>query len=172
MKYRLPLLTFLALTLTLYTTYSILHTPTSEVHYHAGFLVYVDGVKQDFSDFKYMELEPCTDHKDAHKEDEQKEKAHLHDGIGDVVHVHRANAVWGDLFQNIGYTFPANKTIIGYQNGQRIERIENILEKPIMPNDSLIIAVGDFDIGALRSPVTLDHIKEVESKSETCGVNQ
>ncbi len=71
-----------------------------ETHLHAGFQVYVDGVKQDFSDYQYMEIQPCgiTDYGEKTPEEQQLEKAHLHDGVGDVVHVHRAGATWGGPF--------------------------------------------------------------------------
>ena len=99
-----------------------------EVHYHAGFLVYVDGVKQDFSDTKYMHVEACDEEGHEVEEDEQLEKAHLHDGVGDVVHVHRNDATWKDLFTNIRYEFPSAQEVAGYVNGVRVE---NILKEPI-----------------------------------------
>src|ERR1700730_17097255 len=70
------------------------------VHFHAGFQVYVDDKLQDFSDFKYMHEAPCTVNGKPltnNHVDEQIEKAHLHDQIGDVVHVHRLGATWSDL---------------------------------------------------------------------------
>lgn len=65
-----------------------------EVHFHAGFLVYVDGKLQDFSGDIYMSPNVCRK-PDVRlsSEEEQMEKAHLHDGVGDVVHVHRKSAV-------------------------------------------------------------------------------
>ena len=44
-----------------------------------------------------------------HKEDKQLEKAHLHDLIGTVAHIHRENATWRDLFKNIGYSVSSKK---------------------------------------------------------------
>ena len=32
-----------------------------EIHYHAGFLVYLNGVRQDFSGSQYMHIEPCSE---------------------------------------------------------------------------------------------------------------
>ena len=130
--------------------------PSSEdehIHYHAGFIVYVDGVKQDYSDFKYMNFRPCTTEEVKQtKADEQIEKAHLHDGIGDVVHVETTGSVWGDLFKNIGVNLPTDLAV---------------LKNPIEPNSSVVIAVGK----EVDNPekVSLDHIKDVEAKSELCG---
>src|SRR5258706_10677792 len=145
----------------------IFRKPAKEIHYHAGFLVYVDGQLQDFTPSKYMETQPCYTNKVKHPpEDNQKEKAHLHDGIGDVVHVHRANTTWGDLFKNIDFSFPATESAVGYINNTQIN---DIFHYPIKPDDSAIIVSGDIKAIDLKRYVTVDHIKEIESKSETCG---
>ncbi len=47
---------------------------TDEVHYHAGFIVYKDGKRQDFSALKYMHIQPCSDDKISHQENEQEER--------------------------------------------------------------------------------------------------
>jgi hypothetical protein len=139
------------------------------VHIHAGFHVYKDDKLQDFSDFKYMHEMPCTvDGKPiegAHP-DEQLEKAHLHDQNGDVVHVHRKGATWGDLFKNIKY--PISKNAVVYNNGQRIE---NFLDREIVHYESVVIFEGKHmnDKKYLKDAVTKDRIVEVENGSETCG---
>lgn len=137
-----------------------------DVHYHAGFIVYADGKKQDFSDVQYMHIEPCADEgqEEESPEHEQIEKAHLHDGVGDVVHVHRNGAVWGDLFTNIKYEFTGE--IQGYVNG---EKIDAILDTPIIPYESILIVAGDSNGVNLRETVSREHIVEVEGRSETCG---
>ncbi len=139
------------------------------VHIHAGFQVYVDGQKQDYSDFKYMHVRPCggDDHANLSAAEEQQEKAHLHDSVGDVVHVHAAGATWGDLFQNLGVQFPDSSEVVGYTP----ERVDSILTKNIVANESIVIVVGDQSTASavLDQRVTLDHIKEVESMSENCG---
>lgn len=134
-----------------------------EIHFHAGFQVYIDDIKEDFSNFKYMKIQPCGD---AHEESDQLEKAHLHDGVGDVVHAHREGGTWGDLFQNINY--PISNDIIGYVNGQLSPQI---LTMPIVPNSSVVFFVGkNSDVEKkVEGRVTQDHIKQVEGKSENCG---
>ena len=98
---------------------------TEDVHYHAGFRVYIDGQLQNYSDYKYMNFVPCSEHDEKKsKEEEQIERAHLHDGVGDVVHVHKAGANWGDLFKNIGVTLPSEP---------------EILQQTIEPNSSIVI---------------------------------
>lgn len=142
------------------------------IHYHAGFQVYIDGELQDFSGNEYMHETPCTvDGKPVENNehaDEQLEKAHLHDHTGDVMHVHRERAVWGDLFANIKYNFPDGKEIRIFAHGKEIEDLNDY---PIIPNDSVVILVGEHESPDeyLENSVTLERIKEVEKKSETCS---
>lgn len=142
------------------------------IHYHAGFQVYVDNELQDFADLKYMKQDPCGDKHEVtdSPEEEQLEKAHLHDLNGDVVHVHRESPTWGDLFINMEYEFPEEGSI-AYVNGQRIEG--DILNEVIETNDSVVIFVGTNDNieEKLTSAVTLERIREVEALSEDCGTN-
>lgn len=76
-----------------------------KIHYHAGVVVFQNNKKLNFSKLKYMSLEPCVLNKkeEDSAEDIQIEKAHLHDNVGDVVHVERTGAIWRDLFTNIHF---------------------------------------------------------------------
>lgn len=141
----------------------------TEIHYHAGFRVFVNGVLQDFSGPEYMALTPCSD--TTIYENDQLEKAHLHDRIGYVVHSHREGGKWGDLFANIHYQFDPTKSVVAYLNGKQVT---NVLEQTIRPYDSLIILVGRHgDIRQyLQQEVTQAEIKTVERKSEDCGANK
>lgn len=140
-----------------------------EVHHHAGFQVYDGDKLVDFSDFKYMHVNPCftQDHSQVLTEEKiQEEKAHLHDNVGNVVHVHQPDAVWKDLFRNIGYKIDGNVT--GHVNG---EEVKNILAYPIKKYDSVVFVTRDTsDVESrLQNAVTKDHIISVENKSENCG---
>lgn len=147
--------TFFTFVVSLFAYMSYTPKEVEHIHYHAGFVVYIDGAKQDYSDFKYMNLKLCTEEKSQPtKEELQIEKAHLHDGVGDVVHVEQAGARWSDLFKNIGVNLPPDLTV---------------LDDPIEPNSSIVITIGqqvDYP-----EKVSLEHIKEVEAKSELCGDN-
>ncbi|HKB88069.1 MAG TPA: hypothetical protein VKC53_00300 [Patescibacteria group bacterium] len=151
---------------------------SEEIHYHAGFVVFDNGKKVDFSDLKYMNVEPCTvpgKKEEETPEHNQLEKAHLHDGVGDVVHVHRLDSKWGDLFTNIKYPIDYSK-VTAFINNQEVADIQNITIKPY---DSLVIFIGTVDKRSLASQdpgknlllqaVTVDHIKNTESMSESCG---
>lgn len=133
------------------------------VHHHAGFTVYINGVRQDFAQTKYMNFAVCSDHQHkATKEEEQIEKAHLHEMVGDVVHVHRSGATWGDLFENIKFELPSN--VYAVVGG---EVVAEPLASPIEDNTSVVFVVGekpdDMEI------VTKDHIGRVAASSELCG---
>ncbi len=145
-------------------------TPISDehVHYHAGFRVYLDGKLQDYSGYQYMNFVPCSEH-GAKKSsaEEQIEKAHLHDGVGDVVHTHRTGAVWGDLFKNINVELP--EPVIGFVNGAKVE---DIMNTPIESYSTAIIEAGKTTASHEKEVVSIEHIKQVEAKSELCGTGE
>src|SRR3989338_2076531 len=139
--------------------------PKKEIHYHAGFKVYVDGKMQDFSGLKYMSIKPCGKEEEEREENEQMEKAHLHDEIVDVVHVEAENAKWKDLFTNINFKIDPEKPITGFVNGKKTE---NILNEPIQSYESVVFFVGKVDEKKLKNSVTKDQIKKAEKNNETC----
>lgn len=142
--------------------------PEKKVHYHAGFVIIQDNKKIDFSDLKYMKVEPCTEDKEEEKHteaDEQIEKAHLHDNVGDVVHVENEDAKWKDLFTNLKYSVDSNQ-VKGYSNGVEIK---NLLDSPIIPFQSIVIFIGNNDPSHLKKQVTLQYIKSKVKTSENCG---
>ena len=70
-------------------------------HYHANFAVFVDGERLDLSAMHYMQdIAACKANPDLIL---PVERAHLHEGIHDVVHVHHEGATWGHFFANIGF---------------------------------------------------------------------
>jgi len=143
-----------------------LFTP-QKTHFHAGFLVFENNKKLDFSDNKYMFIEPCSadnNHADS-QEDIQIEKAHLHDNVGDLVHIERTGAVWKDLFSNIHFPIDYSKTK-GFINGKQTG---NYQLQQIKPFDSLVVFIGKNDSSLLNQAVTKDYIMKMAKKSTTCG---
>ncbi|MBI4080934.1 MAG: hypothetical protein HY430_04150 [Candidatus Levybacteria bacterium] len=145
--------------------------PVKKVHYHAGFIVVNNNKQVSFSGQKYMSIEPCVldngkNHEDS-EEDLQREKAHLHDSVGDVVHVEREGAKWKDLFTNINYTLQYREAE-AYINGKKVSNFQDL---PIKEYDSLVVFAGmNDDVNKfLSQAVTKKHIQEAESKSEDCG---
>lgn len=136
----------------------------AEIHFHAAFSVYKDNTIVDFSDAKYMYINPCTnDGEEA--ENEQMERAHLHGNVGDVIHVEQKHAKWKDLFKNLSYD--VGSSVVGYVNG---ERVFGILNKNIHADDRALFFIGTYDVleKKLEGVPSIDHIREVEEVSEEC----
>lgn len=170
MKKKLYFIWALVLVATLWTTGYFVAKKVfipKEVHYHAGFVVFQNNKKIDFSDFKYMSIKPCSLKNEERLTDEelQSEKGHLHDNIDDVVHVHRERSRWRDLFANLKYPLNYSGTT-AYINGQKVEDWQN---QKIEPYQSLVVFVGENDQVHLGKAVTKQYIQEVEKKSENCG---
>ena len=73
---------------------------TEGPHYHANFAVFLNGERLDLSAMHYMQdVAACQANPDVML---PVERAHMHEGIHDVVHVHHEGATWGHFFQNIG----------------------------------------------------------------------
>lgn len=136
------------------------------VHYHAGFMVYEDDKFVDFSQDRYMHEKPCTLEPDTEDENDPMEIVHLHERVGTVAHVHRENATWGRLFQNLNYTISGN--VEAYSNGKKVE---DILDQPIKPYESVVILIGTNTKkdAYLKKAMTVPQIKKLESTSEQCG---
>ena len=114
-----------------------------------------------------MSIKPCTlDGKEIKNDgDEQIEKAHLHDSVGDVVHIEEKGAIWRDLFTNIN--FPVNyPKAAAYVNGTLRQNFES---QPINSYDSLVLFIGDYDKNLLSQAVAKEYIEEWGEKSSTCG---
>lgn len=141
--------------------------PQAEIHYHAGIVVFENNKKLDFSDTKYMYTKPCLvgGGEDTKNVNVQMEKAHLHDNVGDVVHVEAQGATWQDLFTNIRYPINYSKTT-GYINAQKIP---NFQQTSIQPFQSLVVFIGENDPKFLSAGVTKEYIETKSKESKGCG---
>jgi len=123
-----------------------------EVHYHANFAVFVDGERELFSNpLIYEEISSCK----LETEDKMapSERAHLHDKVNDLVHVHDEAVTWGNFFQNIDwnigdtYLDASGKVVINTDtskvtymlNGDVINSPTN---KEISSKDILLVSYG------------------------------
>jgi len=70
-------------------------------HYHANFAVFTNGQREQFKDAFYYEAvgASCS----ADKNMTPHERAHMHDNVNDVVHVHDHAVTWGQFFMNLGW---------------------------------------------------------------------
>lgn len=70
-------------------------------HYHANFAVYIDGQREQFkSPTYYQEVAACN----LTDKVLPIQRAHMHDNINDVIHVHDAGVTWNQFFNNIGWS--------------------------------------------------------------------
>lgn len=70
----------------------------NEIHIHADFAVYLDGERVDFSESIYHSDEQAVRHPFLH----------LHDGDGDVLHIHAKNQTLAAFFESIGIRLDEN----------------------------------------------------------------
>lgn len=151
------------------------------VHYHAGFQVYVNDELQDFSNFKFMTVEPCNVDEENEGADaslgQSEETVDLHNGVGEVIHVHAPNMTWRNVAEYInvmggfGFTEESAKNvpIVGYVNG---EKADDIASYPIEAHDSVVIFVGENTNieEKLLGRVTDERITAVDNSNDGCGL--
>jgi hypothetical protein len=150
--------------------YKVVPHQAQKVHYHAGFIVVEDGKLVDFSKPKFMSFTPCvvaSAKEEETSEQMQIEKAHLHDEIGDVIHVEEDDAKWGDLFTNLHYPINYSETE-AFINGKKVPNIQNM---PIKHYQSAVIFIGNNQDTQkfLNQAVTEQHMIETAAKSRDCG---
>lgn len=138
-----------------------------EVHYHANFAVYVDGKRDSFeSQTFYEEVASCSD-----SYNNPKGRAHMHDLISHVVHVHDDAVTWGQFFENISYGLTRESftnddgTFIDGQNGKKLtfilngNTIGNAANKVIQTEDVLLVdysASSESEIATRYEQITKD----------------
>ncbi len=121
------------------------------VHYHANFLLVIDGHKQEFDNFTfYEEVQACGLDDGLNP----KVRAHMHDEVNHVIHVHDEGVTWGHFFANLGYTL-GNKVLVTDEgmftdkdkselvfllNGKEVQTITN---EVIRSEDALVILYGE-----------------------------
>jgi hypothetical protein len=128
------------------------------VHYHANFAVYLNGTREAFKDSRYYEAENVCNADTGISTPQQ--RAHMHDKVNSVVHVHDHATTWGQFFNNLGWTISDNliETDTGtlYQaddvsklnillNGQDYTGLGSIANRVIKDEDRLLISYGNID---------------------------
>lgn len=121
-------------------------------HYHANFALYINGQKDEFSNFTfYEEVQGCS--VDMH--DSPKHRAHMHNNENHIVHVHADGVTWGHFFANLGYGL-TNKSVktddgvlVDGTDGKKLTfflnrvPVESIANRVIESEDVLLIDYGD-----------------------------
>jgi len=126
------------------------YEPPKDVHYHANFAVYVDGKQEQLSNpLLYEEVSQCSDS----TEKKPGERAHLHENIKDLVHVHDAAVTWGNFFQNINWNIgtkylDTSEALLINTDDKRVtyllngEQASDITNKVIDSKDRLLVSYG------------------------------
>ena len=119
-------------------------------HYHANFHLYIHGERELFEEgIYYEEVSSC-----GGSENDPKARVHLHDFIGDVVHVHDASSTWGNFFEVLGFVLGNN---VLYVDGKAYldtsdsklsfvlngEVSQSVASKTIKSEDVLLISYGN-----------------------------
>ncbi len=149
---------------------------SDQVHYHANFALYVNGTRDEFkSPLFYEEEQSCT----SDDTNNPKSKAHMHDQINHVVHVHAKAVTWGDFFANLGYTI--GNTVVKTNdgifvdgqdgnhlsfvlNGQKIDAAAN---RVIGDRDRLLVSYGSEDQAGLQKQFDSVENDAVKNDQET-----
>lgn len=149
-------------------------TPTlsEEVHYHAAFRIYEGSEPLDFTAFEYMSVKPCGPDEEDNNEHETEaieDFVHLHDLVGDVIHIHGPGATWADVFEYVKMTDTLEVTGYNFDT-----LIENALNSPVEPYQSMTFFIGKEPTETVKQEILnstpeKEYIQEIEKKSEACS---
>lgn len=149
-----------------YTKYGVFREAQHDdkVHYHAGFQIYQDGELLDFSDPEFMYLGSCGD---MGSSGSLRDKVHLHDRIGDIIHIHASGVTWSDMFQSLGLAEELDTIVAQSIDG---EVVPLNMESTIQPYQSAVFVIGSGEIVTLDdNRVSEEYIREVEEQTVSCS---
>jgi hypothetical protein len=164
-----------------FATYTPKHT-----HYHANFAVYINGQREEFKNpLYYQEVTACQTG-DAPIKPEQ--RAHMHDSINSVVHVHDDGVTWGDFFTNLGwyvgpdfirtrdgtmYTADGDSRLHIVLNGTDLTGGAAISRQVIGDEDKLLVSFGSVNETDLQKEVksvpATAHKYDISKDPASCG---
>lgn len=165
-----------------FATYEMPHT-----HYHANFALYINGQREEFkASHYYEEIAACT----LNGTIQPAQRAHMHDEINSVIHVHDDAVTWEQFFNNNGWTLGPNfiqndqRTIYLEDdtnklnimlNDQNLTDLTNIANQVIKDEDRLLISFGNIDDSTLNKeyksvPATAHHYDVTPDPASCAGV--
>lgn len=132
-------------------------------HYHANFAVYINGQRQEFKGPQYYEeVAACA----VHGAIQPAQRAHMHDNVNSVIHVHDDGVTWQQFFNNINWMLGSNFIQDDQQhmytddgtdklnivlNDQNLTDLTSIANQTIKDRDRLLISYGDIDSKTLQT---------------------
>lgn len=127
----------------------------NDIHVHADFAVYLDGVPVDFTESKYQSTESGHLHPTLH----------LHDGKGNILHRHADGVTLSDFFKSLGMKFTKQcftqdngvshcsgngKEFRMYVNGKLLSVMEEYVVQDL---DQILITFGLPDDETIQSQI-------------------
>jgi len=164
-----------------FATYTV-----SATHYHANFAVYINGQREQFKGPQYyQEVAACT----VHGAIQPAQRAHMHDNINSVIHVHDDGVTWSQFFDNLGWSIGPNFIQDDQQhmytengdnklnielNGQNLTDLTSIANQVIKDRDRMLISFGNIDSKTLQTeyasvPATAKHYDETPDPASCAG---
>ena len=164
-----------------FATYNVQQT-----HYHANFAVYINGQREQFKGPQYYEeVAACS----ASGPIQPAQRAHMHNNINSVIHVHDDGVTWQQFLNNLGWTLGPNFIQDNQQNmhvedstnklniilnGQNLTDLTSITNQVIHDRDRLLISFGDISNNALQKeyssvPNTAKHYDESKDPASCAG---
>ena len=158
-----------------------------QVHYHANFAVYLNGVRDEFKGANYyQEVAICSATNDISI---PQQRAHMHDNINSVIHVHDHATTWGQFFENLGWIIGPNFIMTDdgtmYQaagdskphillNDQDYTDLTPMTNKVIDDKDRLLVSFGDISSQTLEQeyktvPATAAHYDVTKDPASCAG---
>ncbi len=121
-------------------------------HYHANFVVYTYGAREEFKGSQYYEetsIMECS----LVPVETPKERAHMHSNINDVIHVEDRVVTWSNFFQNLNwglgddYLKTANTIFTNGEEGKLSfilngKKLDTVAGRVIGNRDKLLISYG------------------------------
>lgn len=157
------------------------------VHYHANVAVYLNGKREEFKGPQYyQEVAICSATTGITI---PQQRAHMHDNINSVVHVHDHAVTWGQFFENLGWTVgpdyietdngtryiaDATNKLHVIINGQDYTDLTPITNMVIKDKSRLLLSFGDIDKATLQQeyntvPSTAAHYDATKDPASCSG---
>lgn len=165
-----------------FITYDASHT-----HYHANFAVYINGQREEFKGPSYYEeVTACKQGDEMRPAD----RAHMHDNVNDVAHVHDRAVTWSQFFENLGWSIgkdfivTPDKTYLNNAenrlqiliNDQNLTGISSITNREIKNMDKLLLSYGSESYEELEKlyqniPETAHEYNEQDDPAACAGAS-
>jgi hypothetical protein len=157
------------------------------VHYHANFGVFINGERQQFKEPRfYQEVAVCSA---SHDITLPQQRAHMHENVNTVAHVHDSAVTWGQFFENLGWSIGSdfivtdkgtkyfaddNNKLHIFINGEDYTDLTSISNRVIEDKSRLLVSFGDISDQTLQQqyksvPATADKYNHDQDPGSCAG---